>query len=80
MEAKYRLYDQDDYQGIYTAKELAEMLGCPVRTASTYAYSGAKYRKRWHFEKEEELDEEWKRAWEAEREQERKRVLRGNIK
>ena len=54
------------------------MINCPVRTPSSYAYTGIKYRRRWKFEKEEELDEEWKRAWAEEWDREREKKLRGS--
>ena len=59
---RYKLFEHDTFIGIYTAKEISDMLNISTNMINNYANDKRAYNKRYYFEIEENLDDlkdEW---------------------
>lgn len=62
MSGGYKLFDRGQLVGEFTAKEIAEKIGCSDQTVFKYERSGKKWKDRWTIEYKEKQNTE-RAAW-----------------
>ena len=63
---RYKLFEHDTFIGIYTGKEISDMLNISTNMINNYANDKRAYNKRYYFEVEENLDD-LKKEWDDSR-------------
>lgn len=62
MSGVYKLFDRGQLVGVFTAKEIAEKIGCSDQTVFKYERSGKLWKDRWMIEYREKQNTE-RAAW-----------------